>query len=56
MVRRIPLFCFIFVVLLTPAETRAIRRRLKGNEATNKTVRQQKREAYYPLRKFAIKA
>jgi large subunit ribosomal protein L35e len=37
-------------------KTRAIRRRLTPNQATKKTLRQQKREAYFPIRKYALKA
>lgn len=36
--------------------TRAIRRRLSKSEATKKTVRQQKKEANFPLRRYAVKA
>ncbi|KNC99884.1 ribosomal protein L29 [Spizellomyces punctatus DAOM BR117] len=41
---------------LRPKKTRAIRRRLTAFEATRKTVRQQKRETHFPLRKYAVKA
>merc|ERR1711934_1190220 len=37
-------------------KTRAIRRRLTKARATAKTTRQAKREQYFPLRKYAIKA
>ncbi|KAF9962060.1 60S ribosomal protein L35 [Mortierella alpina] len=37
-------------------KTRAIRRRLTKNEAALKTVKQQKKETHFPLRKYAIKA
>ena len=37
-------------------KTRAIRRRLTKHEAGLKTSRQQKREALFPLRKYAVKA
>ncbi|KAG0014403.1 60S ribosomal protein L35 [Entomortierella chlamydospora] len=37
-------------------KTRAIRRRLTKNEASIKTVKQQKKETHFPLRKYAIKA
>merc|ERR1712188_357252 len=37
-------------------KTRAIRRRLTKAQATAKTTRQAKREQYFPLRKYAIKA
>lgn len=36
--------------------TRAIRRRLSPREAGAKTLRQQKREANFPLRRYAVKA
>ena len=39
-----------------PAETRAIRRRLTVADATRKTVKQTKKDNYFPTRKFAIKA
>ncbi|KAL1924449.1 60S ribosomal protein uL29 [Calcarisporiella thermophila] len=41
---------------LRPKKTRAIRRRLTKHESSLKTVRQQKREQHFPLRKYAIKA
>ncbi|KAF9584309.1 60S ribosomal protein L35 [Lunasporangiospora selenospora] len=37
-------------------KTRAIRRRLTKHEASLKTVKQQKKETHFPLRKYAIKA
>merc|ERR1712162_78750 len=37
-------------------KTRAIRRRLTKHEAGLKTGRQMKREALFPLRKYAVKA
>ncbi|KAG0235023.1 ribosomal L29 protein-domain-containing protein [Mortierella sp. GBAus27b] len=37
-------------------KTRAIRRRLNKHESALKTLRQQKKETHFPLRKFAIKA
>ncbi|KAG0297655.1 60S ribosomal protein L35 [Dissophora globulifera] len=37
-------------------KTRAIRRRLTKNEAARKTVKQQKKDTHFPLRKYAIKA
>jgi len=37
-------------------KTRAIRRRLSKHEKSIKTVRQQKKEAYFPQRKYALKA
>jgi large subunit ribosomal protein L35e len=41
---------------LRPKQTRAIRQRLTVAQATKKTLRQQKREAYFPIRKYALKA
>ncbi|CAM6027073.1 unnamed protein product [Sphagnum balticum] len=41
---------------LRPKKTRAIRRRLTKHQLSIKTERQQKKEAYFPLRKFAVKA
>mmetsp|Transcript_8936 Transcript_8936/g.7937 ORF Transcript_8936/g.7937 Transcript_8936/m.7937 type:complete len:125 (-) Transcript_8936:56-430(-) len=37
-------------------KTRAIRRRLTVNQMQMKTLRQRKREAYFPMRKYAVKA
>lgn len=37
-------------------KTRAIRRRLTADEKSRKTLRQRKKEAHFPLRKFAVKA
>ncbi|KAG0051051.1 60S ribosomal protein L35 [Gryganskiella cystojenkinii] len=37
-------------------KTRAIRRRLTKHESSLKTVKQQKKETHFPLRKYAIKA
>eukprot|EP00310_Coccolithus_braarudii_P017666 CAMPEP_0183353030 /NCGR_PEP_ID=MMETSP0164_2-20130417/32228_1 /TAXON_ID=221442 /ORGANISM="Coccolithus pelagicus ssp braarudi, Strain PLY182g" /LENGTH=125 /DNA_ID=CAMNT_0025525625 /DNA_START=30 /DNA_END=407 /DNA_ORIENTATION=- len=37
-------------------KTRAIRRRLTTNEARKKTLRQQKKDSYFPRRKYAVKA
>eukprot|EP01084_Bolivina_argentea_P231439 390310_1 len=37
-------------------KTRAIRRRLTVTQATKKTLRQQKRDNYFPERKYALKA
>ncbi|KAF9903465.1 60S ribosomal protein L35 [Linnemannia zychae] len=37
-------------------KTRAIRRRLTKHEASVKTVKQQKKDAHFPLRKYAVKA
>ena len=36
--------------------TKAIRARLTSTQAQKKTLRQQKREAYFPIRKYALKA
>eukprot|EP00249_Psilotum_nudum_P026987 c34190_g1_i1 orf=309-680(-) len=41
---------------LRPKKTRAIRRRLTKHQASMKTERQKKRETYFPLRKYAVKA
>jgi large subunit ribosomal protein L35e len=41
---------------LRPKKTRAIRRRLTKHQLSIKTERQKKKEAYFPLRKFAVKA
>eukprot|EP00897_Mesotaenium_endlicherianum_P004447 jgi/Mesen1/402/ME000010S_10849 len=41
---------------LRPKKTRAIRKRLTAHQASLKTERQKKREAYYPMRKYAVKA
>ncbi|CAG8471872.1 8512_t:CDS:2 [Ambispora gerdemannii] len=41
---------------LRPKRTRAIRRRLTKKEASAKTERAKKRDAHFPLRKYAIKA
>ncbi|KAG0578778.1 hypothetical protein KC19_4G048800 [Ceratodon purpureus] len=41
---------------LRPKKTRAIRRRLTKHQASMKTEKQKKKEAYFPMRKFAIKA
>jgi len=37
-------------------KTRAIRRRLSVKEATAKTARQTKKDLYFPIRKYAVKA
>lgn len=37
-------------------KTRAMRRALTPYERSLKTVKQQKKEAYFPLRKYAVKA
>merc|ERR1711920_698494 len=41
---------------LRAKKTRAIRRRLTKEQLGLKTKRQEKRDAYFPLRKFAVKA
>ncbi|XP_010922436.1 large ribosomal subunit protein uL29 isoform X1 [Elaeis guineensis] len=41
---------------LRPKKTRAIRRRLTKHQASLKTERQKKKEMYFPMRKYAIKA
>ncbi|XP_024392096.1 large ribosomal subunit protein uL29 [Physcomitrium patens] len=41
---------------LRPKKTRAIRRRLTKHQASMKTEKQKKKEAYFPKRKFAVKA
>ncbi|KMT17561.1 hypothetical protein BVRB_2g037010 [Beta vulgaris subsp. vulgaris] len=40
---------------LRPKKTRAIRRRLTKHQASLKTLREKKKEMYYPMRKYAIK-
>ncbi|KAJ6745916.1 60S RIBOSOMAL PROTEIN L35-LIKE [Salix koriyanagi] len=40
---------------LRPKKTRAIRRRLTKHQASLKTKREEKREIYFPMRKYAIK-
>ncbi|KAF9922847.1 60S ribosomal protein L35 [Linnemannia zychae] len=37
-------------------KTRAIRRRLTKHEAAIKTIKQQKKDTHFPLRKYAVKA
>ena len=37
-------------------KTRAIRRRLSVHEASIKSLKQQKKEAYFPKRRYALKA
>merc|ERR1711976_24577 len=37
-------------------KTRAIRRRLSKAQATKKTLKQQKKDSYFPIRKYALKA
>ncbi|KMZ68274.1 60S ribosomal protein L35 [Zostera marina] len=41
---------------LRPKKTRAIRRRLTKHQLSLKTEREKKRERYFPMRKYAIKA
>lgn len=41
---------------LRAKKTRAIRRRLTKEQINKKTVRQQKREKAFPMRKYAVKA
>ncbi|KAG6855964.1 60S ribosomal protein L35 [Tephrocybe sp. NHM501043] len=41
---------------LRAKKTRAIRRRLTKHELSLKTLKQQKKEANFPIRKFAVKA
>jgi large subunit ribosomal protein L35e len=41
---------------LRKKQTRAIRRRLTPSQAAKKTVKQQKKDSYFPQRKFAVKA
>ncbi|XP_024372561.1 large ribosomal subunit protein uL29 [Physcomitrium patens] len=41
---------------LRPKKTRAIRRRLTKHQSSMKTEKQKKKEAYFPMRKFAVKA
>ncbi|EGF79287.1 hypothetical protein BATDEDRAFT_25949 [Batrachochytrium dendrobatidis JAM81] len=43
-------------LFLRPKQTRAIRRRLTAEELSLKTVRQKKKDAHFPLRKYAVKA
>merc|ERR1712244_157859 len=40
---------------LRPKKTRAIRRLLSPHEASVKTVKQQRRERLYPVRRYAVK-
>merc|ERR1712086_795328 len=37
-------------------KTRAIRQRLTTKQQDNKTLKQQKKDAYFPIRKYAIQA
>nr|ACJ86160.1 unknown [Medicago truncatula] len=41
---------------LRPKKTRAIRRRLTKHQSSLKTEREKKKEIYFPVRKYAIKA
>lgn len=41
---------------LRPKKTRAIRRRLTPSQANAKTVKQKKKETYFPKRKYAVRA
>ncbi|KAF8639720.1 hypothetical protein AX17_000982 [Amanita inopinata Kibby_2008] len=41
---------------LRPKKTRAIRRRMTKHERSLKTVRQQKKDLNFPMRKYAVKA
>jgi large subunit ribosomal protein L35e len=41
---------------LRPKLTRALRQRLTTAQATKKTLKQQKKEAYFPIRKYALKS
>lgn len=41
---------------LRAKKTRAIRRRLSKDEVARKTLKQQKKEQHFPLRKYAVKA
>ncbi|OAE24820.1 hypothetical protein AXG93_1988s1250 [Marchantia polymorpha subsp. ruderalis] len=41
---------------LRPKKTRAIRKRLTLHQASLKTEKQQKKDAYFPMRKYAVKA
>ncbi|KAK1270153.1 60S ribosomal protein L35 [Acorus gramineus] len=41
---------------LRPKKTRAIRRRLTKHQLSLKTEREKKKEKYFPVRKYAIKA
>ena len=41
---------------LRQKKTRAIRRRLTPEQAAKKTVKQAKKDAYFPARKYAVKA
>jgi large subunit ribosomal protein L35e len=41
---------------LRPKKTRAMRRMLTPHQASLKTVKQQRKERLYPVRKYAVKA
>jgi len=41
---------------LRAKKTRAIRRRLTKHEKSLKTLKQSKRDAHFPIRKYAVKA
>ncbi|KAL2622657.1 hypothetical protein R1flu_002862 [Riccia fluitans] len=41
---------------LRPKKTRAIRKRLTKHQSSLKTEKQKKKEAYFPMRKYAVKA
>ncbi|KAF7976287.1 hypothetical protein HWV62_7192 [Athelia sp. TMB] len=41
---------------LRTKKTRAIRRRLTKHEKSRKTLKQEKKEAHFPIRKYAVKA
>jgi len=41
---------------LRPKKTRAIRRRLTKHQSSSKTEREKKKETYFPMRKYTIKA
>merc|ERR1711977_582113 len=41
---------------IRPKKTRAIRRQLTKQQANKKTLRQQKRQTHFPMRKYAVKA
>ncbi|CAG7908205.1 unnamed protein product [Brassica rapa] len=46
---------FCLLIDLRPKKTRAIRRRLTKHQASLKTEREEKKEMYFPNRKYAIK-
>merc|ERR1711941_168280 len=41
---------------IRPKKTRALRRRLTKTQANKKTLRETKKQAHFPLRKYAVKA